>query len=720
MPGLDEFFASAYGNTTGYMCIALRAPGGKFVEHFYQYPDQVDAAVSIIRARALADNVYFCPQLLKDRKRVKSNVEACASIWADLDECNPSNMLVQPTVSFETSPGRYQALWALDSSCDPEDAEDIARRVAYHHADQGSDRSGWDLTQLLRVPGTRNYKYGQASEAPRVQILGWTDQLYTLEEFRSHYRQVAGYEYLDIPFPDFVFEEGAHILERVRHKINGAAFTLFHRPPEQDRSSALFRLEMYCFEANLPLADIFQICRDAACNKFEDHHVRLWKDICRASARHKEQALAATLPPGTELALVTPEERAAVDAEPSFVERYVEWAKGVGDAAWQYHEAGAFIALSSLLAGSVRLPTRYGSVIPNLWFMILADTTLTRKSTAMDLATDLVLEVDENILLATDGSIEGFMTALGSRGGKVSLFLRDEFTGFMEQMAKKDYMSGFKEFLTKLYDGKTQKRLLRKEEILIRDPRLVLFAGGIKSKMQRIVTAEDVESGFMPRFIFVTAESDISKVKPLGPPEEKSDNGRAAILEEMVRIARAHAHTEPVMFGGKVVGVKDVAVDVKMTEEAWHRYNEVEQTLTQLGVDSGSELRDTMVPMYVRLAVNILKAAILLAASRCLDGPVVVEVQDIVRAAAYGDTWRRYAQDIIVNVGKGPLEHKIQVLLKAIQRRKSFPRSRLMQTYHLTAREMDDIEKTLIGRGLIAKGGEGRAVTYNSLLEEAE
>jgi hypothetical protein len=402
------------------------------------------------------------------------------------------------------------------------------------------------------------------------------------------------------------------------------------------------------------------------------------------------------------------------------VERYVDWAKQVGDAAIQYHEAGAFTALSTLLAGSVRLLTRYGSIQPNLWFMILADTTLTRKSTAMDLAMDLVLEIDPDLLLATDGSVEGFMQALSTRPGRVSLFLRDEFTGFMEQMNRKDYMSGMKEFLTKMYDGRTQKRLLKKEVITIQDPRVVLFAGGIKSKMQRIVGTEDIESGFLPRFVFITAESDPSKVRPLGPPEETNMTGRERIMEELRLIARAHEHTEPIQFKGKIVGVQSVPVDVKMTERSWARYNEVEQTLTQLGVDSGEDLRVTMVPMYVRLATSILKAAMLLAASRCIDGPVTVEEMDIVRAAMYGDVWRRYAQDIIVNVGKGPLEHKIELILHAIQRKGNFARSRLMQTYHLTAREMDDIEKTLVGRGLIATGGEGRAKMYNSLLGKDE
>lgn len=713
MAGLEDFFAAAFGETEGYCCIATKHSSGKFDEHFFKYPEQAEAIVRTVRARALAEDVYFCPQLTNVAKRVKTNVELCASIWADLDNCEPSNLHVAPTCAWQTSPGRYQAIWSLDEAVDPEDAEEISRRIAYGHTDQGSDRSGWDLTQLLRVPGTRNYKYGQGAEAPQVRIVAWNDNKYALEAFSS-YPQVEGYEYLDIPFPDFIPEKGEEILERNRFKINGAVFSLYHRAPETDRSSALFRLEMYCLEANLSAAETFQVCRDSACNKFEDNHLRLWKDICRAQGRHKDQIRVATLPPSSEPSLVTDIEKAEVLRDDSFVERYVEWAKTVGDAAWQYHEAGAFIMLSSILSGSLRLPTSYGAVLPNLWFMILADTTLTRKSTAMDLATDIVMEVDESILMATDGSLEGLMTSLQARAGKPSLFLRDEFTGFMEQMGKKDYLSGMKEFLTKLYDGRQQKRLLRKEEIIIRDPRLIMFAGGIKSKMQRIVTSEDVESGFMPRFIFITAESDPKRVKPLGPPVEVSTEGRDVIVAELRRIRDTYVLTEPIMLGDKVVGVRDRVQDVKMTAEAWLRYNQVEQTLTDLGVSAGSELVETLVPMYVRLAVNILKAALLLAASRCED-QVVVGVQDIVRAASYGDVWRRYAQDIIVNVGKGSAEHKIGLVLNAIQKKKTFPRSKLMQTYHLTAREMDDISKTLIQRGLITDGGAGRAMVYNTV-----
>src|SRR5262249_60707927 len=122
---------------------------------------------------------------------------------------------------------------------------------------------------------------------------------------------------------------------------------------------------------------------------------------------------------------------------------------------------------------------------------------------------------------------EGLFSALATRPGKPSVFLRDEFTGLLEQMTKRDYMAGFAEMLTKLYDSKTLKRVLRKETIAVKDPILIVYAGGIKSRMQLMMTLEQVASGFLPRFVFITAVSDINRVRPLGPPTAKDLGARA-------------------------------------------------------------------------------------------------------------------------------------------------------------------------------------------------
>jgi hypothetical protein len=63
-----------------------------------------------------------------------------------------------------SSPGREQYWWRLSRPVAPEEGEDLNRRLAYA---MGADLSGWDLTQLLRVPGTRNRKY---PDAPLVEF----------------------------------------------------------------------------------------------------------------------------------------------------------------------------------------------------------------------------------------------------------------------------------------------------------------------------------------------------------------------------------------------------------------------------------------------------------------------------------------------------------------------------------------------------------------------
>lgn len=721
MPGLSSFFEMAFGNTTGYMCVASRKTKGRFTERFYAFPAEMSGALDYIRDHALTENVYFCPQLLTDRKRVKENVDKVACVWADLDDCPPETLKVLPTVVIETSPQRFQAIWTLSEPVSGLDAEAAARRVAYGHTSEGSDKSGWDLTQLLRVPGTKNHKYTSDEGPPPVKVYWWKGDKYNLADFNV-YPQVAGYEYLDIPFPSFIVEKGEEILERFRFRLNGAAFTTFFRSEGvTDRSSALFRLVMYCFEAGMNMSETFQVARDSVVNKFSDMsegEALLWKDICRARSKFDENNKALQGPPTDEISLLTDTEREILQTLPdSFVDRYVAWAKSVGDAAEQYHVAGAFIALSSLLAGSVELPTSFGKISPNLWFMILADTTLTRKSTAMDLAMDIVTEIDEGILMATDGSLEGLMTALAARDNMPSVFLRDEFTGLVEQMHKKDYMAGMPEFLAKIYDGRDQKRLLRKEEIRIRRPRFILFAGGIKSKMQRIVHHEHVESGFLPRFIFVTAMSDLTKVKPLGPPEDADTTGRELIVSELRDLAQRYPGTRAMEVKGKVVGMIREAQSMTMSRAAWARFNVMDQTMMQIGMDSG-DLQDVVMPMNARLSISILKCAMLLATARTTEGPVVITEWDLLKAMSFGDSWRRYAQDIIVNVGKSEIEQKLNVILKAIQRRHSVQRSILMRTYHLTAREMSEIENTLVARGLVTRGGEGRAATLVSLLGE--
>jgi hypothetical protein len=275
-------------------------------------------------------------------------------------------------------------------------------------------------------------------------------------------------------------------------------------------------------------------------------------------------------------------------------------------------------------------------------------------------------------------------------------------------MNKRDYMAGFAEMLTKLYDGKVQKRQLRKETVEVKNPCVILYTGGIRSKTQEILTDEQISSGFLPRFIFITAESDINRVQPLGPPTERNWGARDTLLAELRDIGNAYSATETVKVKGRLVntGAKRVW-SAELTGEAWTRYNALESSLMKLGVKSGKP--EVFTPMYDRLAKSLLKAAVLIAASRQLGcEKVIVEEIDIIHSIYYGEQWREYAKEIVTNVGHTRDEKRIQTIFNAILRSAGITRSALMQAYHLSSREAQIILDTLEQRGLIMRTRVGR------------
>jgi hypothetical protein len=690
----------------GYICISRRVPDGKFEERFFRWPNEEDEVSRFIEQHILKQNVWFCPMLLGAKSRNKYSVEQCPAAWADLDTCPPESLLIPPTLLLETSEGRHQALWVFDELVAPIDAEDISKRIAYYHADEGADKSGWDLTQLLRVPYTLNQKY---QPQPTVNLVA-AAEVVSLKQLRDAYPEVVDDTQDEFPFPEAV-PKGEELLRSMADRLPPRVWMLLNVTPDRDWSKALWALEMLLAETGLSREEILAIVRTAQCNKYKrdnrDERL-LWREICKAWIKVHERNILiqdAKLPVFEPPDLLSDEDVRAVQADRTFIENYIEWASGVGDAATAYHQAGAFVCLSSLMSGSIQLPTSFGNMVPNLWFLLLADTTLTRKSTVMDLTVDLLMEVDPDIIMATDGSIEGIFSSLSMRPGRPSIFLRDEFSGLIEMMTKRDYYAGMAEALTKMYDGKFQKRVLRRETIEVKDPILIIFAGGIRTKLLNLITSEQITSGFLPRFVFISALSDISRLQPLGPPSDKTSAGRDSVLMQMKGMKEQYQHEV-------LVKIKDVElktrnqIKAQLTPSAWQLYNEMERKLLEVGVNDVQ--KDLLTPVMDRLAKSGLKASILIAGSRRADR-VIVEERDIYKAFYYVTEWRQYAMDVVSSAGLSEQERLIKMIFFAIIRTPGILRSQLMQTYHLTKRNADAVFDTLEERGLINRVRQGRS-----------
>lgn len=100
-------------------------------------------------------DLYFCPNSFSVSERRKGLALPSRLMYQDLDEADPRSLPIAPELWWETSPGRYQALWVLDQIVEPQELAQLNKALnRASHADPGT----WNLTRMLRVPGSWNGK----------------------------------------------------------------------------------------------------------------------------------------------------------------------------------------------------------------------------------------------------------------------------------------------------------------------------------------------------------------------------------------------------------------------------------------------------------------------------------------------------------------------------------------------------------------------------------
>lgn len=216
-----------------YVC--LSAKGSSWRDTLLPFNDKLEAAATKWLEANKSKDLYFCPLPFNKPKRSKSSVSRSRMLWSDIDNADPYK--VEPSVLWESSPGRFQGLWLLPNAVYPEEAEKLSKRMAYYI---GADRGGWDLTQVLRIPGTPNLKY---PEKPIVKLI--------------HFKETI---LKDIP---------QSTLDRWRSTIPRKLLRIIEGPAEQGRrSDMLWYLEHELCDLGLPLKDVIQILRDSDWNKY--------------------------------------------------------------------------------------------------------------------------------------------------------------------------------------------------------------------------------------------------------------------------------------------------------------------------------------------------------------------------------------------------------------------------------------------------------------------
>lgn len=204
----------------------------------------------------LRDSVdwYWTPAVSSSDSRKAKEYPAQRAVWVDCDESYDDKLLesLKPSYMWETSPGHKQAVWLLSESIAPGEFKKDGFIGMLTQA-LGGDKSGVDIGQLLRVPGTWHHK----RDPFHGRILRQTGQVWTRGQLLTRVARGLGFA------PGIASELGAD-------------------DPYGDRSKVLWKFFRNAAELGLAQDLTFKLVKATKWNKWKDDPDRLKEDIARA------------------------------------------------------------------------------------------------------------------------------------------------------------------------------------------------------------------------------------------------------------------------------------------------------------------------------------------------------------------------------------------------------------------------------------------------------
>lgn len=185
-----------------------------------------------------------------------------------------------------------------------------------------------------------------------------------------------------------------------------------------------------------------------------------------------------------------------------FTDDYIRWAKTITDAPEEFLAAGALSCLSAAVGRNVCLNNR---IYPNLWLVLIGESSIARKSTAVGLAK--ILCERAGIPTFPDRiTPESFYENLVSN--PQGLFALGELGGWLGSLSR-NYATGLKQDMAELYDCPPDFRRIRKDtkgrvkEFKIKRPYITVISASTSEWFEENISENDAGGGFLPRFNYV-------------------------------------------------------------------------------------------------------------------------------------------------------------------------------------------------------------------------
>lgn len=689
-----EFFQMLYADAKGYVPV-VRFPddertGGKPWKEWrlnkyewFQWPEQAEQLVAFCESRKDED-LYVTVGVCERRENTKDAMLPLNVLHCDADTADPGLFALEPSMQVVSSRGRSQLYWALKGAVTPTKAEWLAKRIAYSQRDAGAD-TGWQMNKLMRVPGTTNtkpeYRATKKAKAPVVTATS-TGRIYTFKELKKAFKDVEPHTPLaysqDIP-------KVLPSLSDALMKVPASAMQMYNEVPapsgwnpEGSWYKVLHKLACSLFRADLTPGEVFVVLAHSKANKYERDgrsNDEMWPGIWKARddvdgsrvvfVDIEDDTPQLEVVVGQRTELLTPAERELL--EPTFIDRWVEWAGTNTDADPKYHVVSAMTLLSTLLSEYGYAYPRNGALGLEMWFMTLGATTLSRKTTAasfMIRALDRLREYRELAWqIPMDLTPEALNVELGQRGEISSIWHVDEAHGMIgDSKGGKGYMHGMIRLLTQLYDGwvpgrgRASKDAAKSEKSRTH---LTLHLMGVPSKMIDALTIDDFHSGFLARFIFVLGRSVELTPENMrmsqGDPTKGKDTDPTFdhMIDDLGKMHYRWAQRANKTVAGNV--------PIMFEDDAWDRWNQAMIELTMLAKNATDP--EAVIPTADRTSKAVIKLACLLAMA---EDKKKVKVRHVLTALSYAEEWFDTSVTLASMVTKSYFERDVDEIIEHI------------------------------------------------------
>ena len=183
----------------------------------------------------------------------------------------------------------------------------------------------------------------------------------------------------------------------------------------------------------------------------------------------------------------------------SFVRNYVLSASVVTDSPLCYH-LGAALSLLSATMPTLAGANYAGTLRGNSFIMAVGRSGEDRKSTAVNIAVDILSEAKPELLGPTPGSTEGLTDSLAKKSTQLVVY--SELGEFLSKTSQQGgYAEALKTAYTNLYDCQPASRITRKLNIAIQNPRLSILAACARPYLEHHTGPEDWTGGFLRRWL---------------------------------------------------------------------------------------------------------------------------------------------------------------------------------------------------------------------------